>query len=110
VTRAAAFILVLLGLVASGYTWVGKGFALHKGGSVALPHGAQIAAIELTAAARTMNAAKSYIGTYSQTDLRRYRNLTIAYANDNRFCLQVVQEGELYHLAGPGGTPAPGHC
>ena len=101
---------MLLALFASGYTWVQKGFALHKGGTVELPQGAQIAAIELQTAASAMAQAKSYIGTYSETDLKHFHNLSIAYANENRFCLQVVQDGELYHLAGPGGKPTPGHC
>jgi hypothetical protein len=109
-TRAALFVLMIGGLVLSGYTLYHKDFQPAQGGSVRLVHGRELAIVELTAAAATEAEAKSLVGTYSETNLRRFKDLNVVYANETVFCLQVHKGGATYHLAGPGGSPADGPC
>jgi hypothetical protein len=109
-TRAAFFVLVLGGLVMSGWTLYQKDFQPQQGGSVKLVHGRELAFIELTAAATTESQAKALIGTYSETNLKRFRDLRVVYANETVFCLEVRKRGGTFHLAGPGGSPADGPC
>ena len=109
VTRAALFVLVLGGLTMSGWTLYQKDFHAQRGGSVKLVQGRELAMIELTAAGTSEAAAKSAIGTYADTDLRDFKDLRVVYANDTVFCLEV-HKGGVYHLAGPGGSPADGPC
>ena len=110
VTRAAGFVLMWLVLVLSGYTFYEKRFELHRGGSIHLVRGRELAATELRAAAHAEAVAKSLVGTYRDTSLRAFQNLKVIYANDTVYCLQVHLEGHTFHLAGPGGQPADGPC
>jgi hypothetical protein len=109
-TRAALFVLMLGGLAVSGYTLYQKDFQPRQGGTVKLVHGQDLAFIELTAAATTESEAKALVGTYSETNLRKFKDLKVVYANETVFCLQVHKGGVTYHLGGPGGAPAVGPC
>ena len=109
-TRAAMSVMVLGGLVMSGWTLYTKDFHAQRGGSVNLVHGRELAMIELTAAGTSEAAAKSAIGTYADTDLRSFKDLRVVYANDTVYCLEVGKGGGTFHLAGPGGSPADGPC
>jgi len=110
VGRAAVTVLALTALVASGWAFVKNGGHLHKGGSVALLDGAEAVDIELQAAASQMLQAKIAAGSFQGVELRHFRNLTIARADDYRYCLQVGSGAAARHLAGPGGTPQRGAC
>ena len=110
VTRAAGFVLMTLVLALSGYTFYEKHFQLHRGGSVHLVRGRELAYTELRAASHAEAEARSLVGTYRDTSLRTFRNLHVIYANDTVYCLQVELEGGTYHLAGPGSHPADGPC
>ena len=109
-TRAALFVMILGGLVMSGWTLYTRDFHAQQGGSVKLVQGRELAVIELTAAGTTEAAGKSAIGTYADTDLRNFKDLRVVYANDTVFCLEVRKGGGTFHLAGPSGSPADGHC
>jgi len=109
-TRAALFIMVIGGLALSAYTLYQKDFQTTQGGTIKLVHGRELAMIELTAAGTAESEAKSVIGTYSETNLRNFKDLRVVYANETVFCLQVQKGGGMYHLAGPGGSPADGPC
>jgi hypothetical protein len=109
-TRAAMFVLMIGCLGLSGYTLYQRDFEADRGGSVRLVHGRDLAFVELTAAATTESEAKALVGTYGATNLRRFADLRVIYANETVYCLQVRKGGGTYHLAGPGGSPADGPC
>jgi len=109
-TRAAFFVIVLGGLVLSGWTLYQKDFQAQRGGTVKLVHGRELALIELTAAATTESEAKALVGTYSETSLKRFQDLRVVYANETVYCLEVRKGGGTFHVAGPGGGPADGPC
>ena len=109
-TRAAGFVLMWLVLAFSGYTIYEKHFQLHRGGSIHLVRGRELASTELRAAAHAEAEAKSLVGTYEDTRLRSFRHMKAIYANETVYCLQVRIDGATYHLAGPGGHPARGPC
>jgi hypothetical protein len=109
-TRAAGFVLMVLVLALSGYTFYGKHFELHRGGNLHLVRGRELAYVELRAAAQVESQARGLVGTYRDTSLRSFRNMKVIYANDTVYCLQVHLQGGTYHLAGPGGDPADGPC
>jgi hypothetical protein len=108
VTRAAAFVLAMVGLTLSAHQLWQHRFALHRGGAVHLVRGRELAYTELRAAAATEAQAKWLIGTYAETSLRAFRDLKVIYANDVVYCLQVEKGGRTYHLAGPRGGPRGG--
>jgi hypothetical protein len=97
-------------LALSGYTFYGKHFKLHRGGSIHLVRGRELAFTELRAAVHAEAEAKSLVGTYEDTRLRSFRHLKVIYANETVYCLQVHVDGHTYHAAGPGGRPADGPC
>ena len=109
-TRAAGFVLMVIVLALSGYTFYDKHFELHRGGEVQLVRGRELAYTELHAAARIESQAKALVGTYRDTSLRTFRNLKVIYANATVYCLQVHLQGDTFHLAGPRGEPADGPC
>ena len=108
--RAALFLLMLAGLAASGWALYVNELQPHRGGEVRLIRGQELAYHELLAAADVMTQARALVGTYSETSLRRFQDLTVVYANESRFCVVVKKGGNLFHLAGPGGVPGPGRC
>jgi hypothetical protein len=110
VTRAALFVVILGALAASGMKLYEKQFRPHEGGEIHLIRGQELASIELRAAGDVMAQAKALVGTYSETNLRHFQDLRVVYANEARFCLVVVKDGNVFHLAGPGGVPTPGGC
>jgi hypothetical protein len=109
-TRAAGFVLMLIVLALSGYTFYEKHFELHRGGTIHLIQGRELAYTELRAAARIEAQARALVGTYEDTSLRAFRNMKAIYANETVYCLQVRVKGDTFHLAGPGGHPADGPC
>jgi hypothetical protein len=110
VTRAAGFVLMWLVLGLSGYTFYDRHFRLHRGGTLHLVRGRELAFTELRAAAHAEAEAKSLVGTYRDTSLRSFRHLKVIYANETVYCVQVHVDGATYHLAGPGGHPSAGPC
>ena len=110
VTRAAAFVLVVVGLTLSANELWRQRFTLHRGGAVHLVRGRELAYTELRAAAAVEAQARSLIGTYEHTDLRSFHDLEVIYANEVVYCLQVEKGGATYHLAGPHEGPKLGPC
>jgi len=110
VTRAALFVLMMAALAASGWTFWHKHYQLHKGGTIQLLSGQKLAAVELESAVNTMTEGKAQTGSYALTDLRGFQNLTVVYATDSAYCLQVGSGLGAMHLAGPAGAPATGPC
>ena len=109
-SRAAGFVLMWLVLALSGYTFYEKHFELHRGGTLHLVRGRELAFTELRAAAQAEAEAKSLVGTYRDTSLRAYRHMKVIYANETVYCIQVRVDGATYHLAGPSGHPSAGPC
>jgi len=101
---------MMLVLALSGYTFYEKHFQLHRGGSIHLVRGRELAYTELRAAGHAEAEARSLVATYRDTNLRAFRHLKVIYVNDLVYCLQVQVDGATYHLAGPGGHPADGPC
>jgi hypothetical protein len=110
VGRAAAFVLSICALAASGWAFVEHGGRLHQGGHVALLAGQEAVDVELQSAATQLLQAKVETGTFSQTGLPAFHNLAIVRADDTTYCIQVSSGPEARHLTGPGGVPAPGPC
>jgi len=110
VTRAGGFVLMMIVLFLSGYTLYVKHFQLHRGGSLHLISGRELAYTELRAAAHSETEARSLVGTYRDTSLRSFRHMRVIYANDTVYCLQIQVEGGTFHLAGPDGHPSDGPC
>ena len=97
-------------LVASGWTFWHKHYQLHKGGKIVLRSGPQLTEYELNTAAHTMTQAKAETGTYEMTDLRAFKHLTIVWANDRAYCMQVDTGLEAMHYPGPAGPVLTGPC
>lgn len=109
-TRAALFVLAVVALGASGWTFWHNHYQLQKGGAVVMLSGPKLVAYELQTAAHTMAEAKAQTGTFSMTDLRSFKNLAIVYATDTTYCLQVGVGPDAMHYSGPAGPPTPGPC
>ena len=107
---AAAFVLTVLALGASGWTFWQKHYQLHRGGKIELPSGQKLTAYELQTAAHQMTEAKAETGTFEFTDLRAFKNLAVVYANDSAYCLQVGVGTEAMHYPGPAGPVQTGPC
>jgi hypothetical protein len=110
VIRAAVFVLAVLALVASGWTFWRNHYQLHKGGAIVMLSGPQLVAYELQTAAHTMTEAKVETGTFEMTDLRGFKNLAVVYATDYKYCLQVGVGAEAMHYLGPAGPVTTGTC
>ena len=110
VRGAAAFVLAVLALGVSGWTFWQKHYQLHKGGAIELPTGQRLMAYELQTAAHAMAEAKAQTGTFSMTDLRSFKNLAVVSANDSAYCLQVGVGAEAMHYPGPAGPAQTGPC
>lgn len=64
----------------------------------------------LESAAGRLEQTHDYLGSYVGVDRDLFVGLDIAWANEDRYCLQLAREGGWYHLAGPDGEPARGAC
>ena len=109
-TQAAAFVLAVCALAASGWTFWHNHYQLHKGGSVVLLSGPKVVEYELQTAANVMTQAKAETGTFEMTDLRGFRNLDVVFATDRAYCLQVGVGADAMHYPGPAGPVATGPC
>lgn len=61
-----------------------------------------------TGAQASLDAQRTATGSYAGTAVQP--PLTLVRADATSYCLQLEQGAVLQHLAGPGGTPAPGPC
>jgi hypothetical protein len=64
----------------------------------------------LQRAANAVEEDRPRTGSYRRTDLGRFRGVMLVYATDSSYCLQLVRDQRLYHLAGPRGEAADGGC
>jgi hypothetical protein len=108
VGRATAFLFVLFGLAASGWTAVQRHTAPPK--PLMEQPFAVAAAAELQDAGQQLYLTKQWADTYDGPDLKNFQDLERVRADDYGFCLQVVKEGHEFRLVGPGGKPEPGRC
>jgi hypothetical protein len=95
VGRAAAMMLVLCGLIASGW-----GFYQH--------HHPKTKALLDTG--NQLYLTKKWADTYDGPDLKNFKDLTLVRASDTNFCIEVVKDASVFRLIGPGGVPEPGTC
>jgi hypothetical protein len=61
-----------------------------------------------TGAQASLDAQRNATGSYAGAAVRP--PVTLVRADASSYCLQLEQGPVLQHLAGPGGTPAPGAC
>lgn len=108
VGRVAAFVFVLFGLVASGWTAVQRHSAPAK--PLMEEPFAVAAAAELKDAGDQLYLTKQWADTYDGPDLKNFKDLQRVRADDYGFCLLVVKNGHTFRLVGPGGKPEPGLC
>ena len=112
--RAFAMIAVLVACGACGaavYTHVrndGLPTFLHRLGLN--QSGGQAADDELLSAGVLLENDRSAYGTYRRTNLSHFKGLTLAYASDQSYCVQVEKAGKWYHLTGPEGLTLGGAC
>ena len=79
--------------------------------STAISEGQQAAAIaNLQQAATGLEQMRAANGTYAGADLGGYGGVTLVRADAAGYCIQAGVAGAVEHLAGPGGSPAPGPC
>jgi hypothetical protein len=106
--RAAALLLVLCALVASGWGWVQHFHAPPTGG---LEQAARATATaELREAGDQLYLTKRWADTFDGPDLKNFPGVQIVRADWQGFCIQVVKDGYAFRLIGPGGVPEPGNC
>ena len=71
---------------------------------------AQVAAANFNSAAPLLQAHHAQTGTYAGATLPPNLGVTLVRADATSYCLQAGTGGAASHLAGPGGSPAPGAC
>ena len=71
---------------------------------------AHAAARELRYAGEQLYLTKRTADTFDGPDLRNFRDLQLVHVDDETFCIQVVKDGAVFRLRGPGGGPEPGRC
>jgi hypothetical protein len=67
------------------------------------------AATGLQQASSALEQSHALNGTYAGANLAGF-GVTLVRADASSYCLQTVSNGAVFHLAGPGGTPAGGAC
>jgi hypothetical protein len=106
--RAVVFMLILAGLMASGFKFFHQ---THPSAKTVMEHGVGAsAAAELKDAGDQLYLTYKFAGTYDGPDLKNFADLQLYRADDTGFCIQVVKEAQVFRLIGPGGMPEPGHC
>src|SRR5260370_14634595 len=101
--RAAILLLVLAGLVASGFQFMHR---THPAAKTVMQAGAGAAAAsELKQAGDQLYLTYKFAGTYNGPDLKNFPDLQLYRADNTGFCIQVVKEGAVFPLALPGGGP-----
>lgn len=99
---------MLAGLALSAFQFANR---QHRPAKTAMQQGAgRDAAAELNAAGDQLYLTYKWAQTYDGPDLRNFPDLQLYRADDSGFCIQVVKEGDVFRLVGPGGSPEPGHC
>jgi hypothetical protein len=108
VGRAAAFLLVVLGLAGSGW----GAFKHHTAPPTPfMDRPFAIAAVtELEDAGDQLYLTYRWAQTYDGPDLKNFKDLRIVRADDYGFCIQVAKSGHAFSLTGPGGKPVLGAC
>ena len=101
------FLLIVFALGASGW-----GYWTHRDDPAAAPDAAAFtyASVRLEEAGKRLGELHAVLGSYAGIDPALFVGMTIAYADDARYCLQIPHEGAWYRLAGPGGSPDRGAC
>ena len=107
--RAATLVVVLCGLVASGWTAVQRHLAPSEKTLIETAAGVAAAA-ELEDAGDQLYLTYRWAKTYDGPDLKNFKDLTLVRADDHGFCLEVVKDGHVFRLVGPGGKPEPARC
>ncbi len=113
-SRAVVFIAVMAILIGGSVVFYqqvskhGLGEVVHSLGFNKSGRGA--AEDELLAAGVTLDQQRAVRGTYAGVDLRRFHDLTLQYATDTAYCIEVRKSEAVYHLTGPGGVPHGGPC
>jgi hypothetical protein len=82
----------------------------ERGNPMARPD-ARKAAFELDLASSQLELVKATVAdTYDGPDLKNFAGLTLVWANDVGYCIEVLRGTKTYFKRGPGGSAAPGAC
>ena len=65
---------------------------------------------DLVRAGHQLEVEHAVKGTFTRTDLSKYKNVLLAYATETRYCIQLVKDRQVYHLSGPDGVADTGGC
>ena len=107
--RAATLVLVLCALVASGWGWVQR-FQAPPRSAVRERAARDAATAELKEAGDQLYLTKKWADTFEGPDLTNFPGMRLVHADWHGFCIQVVNDGYVFRLIGPGGVPEPGTC
>lgn len=65
--------------------------------------------VALQQAATALDQEHAINGTFAGATLGGF-GVTLVRADTSSYCVQTSSNGQLFHLAGPGGTATPGSC
>jgi hypothetical protein len=110
--RAVGIVSVLVGTLVIGLAMTSQSWRSsdHKTASAEIDRAAQTAAeVKLQQAAFAVEQFHALNGTYAVSSLGGL-GVRLARADATSYCLESGNGATIAHLAGPGGTPAPGAC
>jgi hypothetical protein len=118
VGRAAALLLALACLVASGYVFVGKVRAGEAFTFTWGPSGDELdtaaranADWKLDSAGDVLDGIHHYVGSYHGAEQVEWQEeYRLAYVSERQYCLEVRVRDDVYHRWGPSDRTEPGGC
>jgi uncharacterized membrane protein len=112
--KSFGLISVLASLAIVGYLFLAQSKEVGPTSQAAQQAQADAAAgaaqASFRAAAPVLQAHFAQAGTYAGATVPPAYGVTLARADATSYCLQAGTGGTARHLAGPGGSPAPGPC
>jgi Tfp pilus assembly protein PilE len=110
VVRAFGLVSVLVALAVAGYLYTHSAETVQPSGGSAVQDLAVEAAAEATLLAAKTGVESFFAtsGTYAGATVPP--GVTLVAADAASYCLQVGAGAATRHVAGPGGSPAPGPC
>jgi hypothetical protein len=112
-TRGLGLVSLVLSLAIGAYLFAQQGStqspASKNGTRVVNMAEDAAAATALQQASSALDQSRALNGTYAGASLGGF-GVRVVRADASGYCIQTASNGSLFHLAGPGGTPAPGGC
>ena len=109
--RAVGIVSLVLGTLVIGLMMTSQSrTSAHEGASAEITQARQTAGgVKLQQGAFAIEQFHALNGTYAASSLGGL-GVRLAQADASSYCLESGTGASLEHLAGPGGTPAPGAC